>query len=193
MTRPIDTLPELMAVAVRPWLATATREGYARYLLAMASYTRSSGERLDHAAAHTTDPELAAFFARMAREERGHFRLAEADLEALGVRPSAFDASDVERFHAAWMASTRPAHWLGALRVLEGVGHHLQTDAPKALGRLGLSAETTRFVRVHLDVDEEHGTSTAAWCEKETDAGTMTAAALDAAAFWVRLHSVLRA
>lgn len=184
----LDALPALMADAVRPVLATATLEGYARYLRAMSAYTRPSGERLDHAAELTTDPELKAFFARLAKEERGHFQLADADLGALGVTPGPIDQAPIARFHASWMAAMKPSHWLGALLVLEGVGAHLVADAPKALGRLGLSAETTRFVRVHLEVDAEHGATTASWCEKETDVATLTVAAMEAAAFWVKVH-----
>lgn len=189
MTPTLDALPALMAAAVRPVLATASIEGYARYLRAMSAYTRPSGERLDHAAELTTDPELKAFFTRMAKEERGHFQLADADLGALGITPGPIDQAPIARFHASWMAATKPAHWLGALLALEGVGRHLLTDAPAALGRLGLSADTTRFVRVHLEVDDEHGASTEAWCAKETDIALVTVAAMEAAAFWVRMHA----
>lgn len=188
MTPSLDAVPALMAAAVRPRLATATREGYARFLHAMAHYTRESGARLDHAAAHAQDSALRAFFARLAHDERGHWQLAQADLTALGVAVDARPYPLVTQFHAAWMAATQPAHWLGALAALEGVGHHLRTDAPVALMRLGLAHDTTRFVRVHLDVDEAHGAAAAQWCAREDDTATMTAAALEAAAFWVRLH-----
>lgn len=188
MTYALDVLPALMAAAVRPRLATATRAGYARFLAAMVCYTRASGERLDHAAEHTADGELKAFFSRLAHEERGHWQLAQADLRGLGVSPAPRAYGGVAVFHARWMASRNPAHWLGALRVLESVGGHLLREAPAALQRLQLGVEATRFVRVHLDVDAEHGDATAALCARMNDPATMTAAALGAASFWVDLH-----
>jgi heme oxygenase len=192
----LERLPVAMADAVKPHLTATTREGYRRFLAAMIDYTRGSGERLRHAAARAPSPALATFFDRLAREEAGHYRLAEADLAALD--PSSSHASsggmpaEVAAFHRFWMESEDPATWLGALYVLESVGGHLGEAAAKNLARLGLGRDQVRFVMVHLEADTEHGASTAEHARRCLDedgaGGRMIEAARYAAAFWIGLH-----
>jgi hypothetical protein len=183
----IETLPAEMAAAVRPALETADRAAYARFLDAMVHYTRGSGDRLRHAAAHAPRAPLAGFFSRLAHEESGHFRLAEADLAAFGRAPGADAPAGVAAFHDAWMAARSPAAWLGALYVLENVGAHLGADAARHLARLGLGPRQIRFVLVHLEADVEHGAETARHAREE-DPAALLEAARGAARFWVELH-----
>src|SRR5262249_51209000 len=136
--------------------------GYQRFLEAMIHYTRGSGERLRFAAERATSDELRSFFDGLAREEAGHYRLAEADLAAFGRAPSGSPPDEVTAFHRFWMDGEAPTTWLGALYVLESVGAHLEKDATAALLRLGLGRDQVRFVMVHLEVDVEHGAKTAA-------------------------------
>lgn len=186
----LERIPLSMADAVRPSLERATILGYHRFLDAMVQYTRGSGERLRHAARHAPDEPLRAFFEELAREEAGHYRLAEADLAAFGLTPSAATPPSVERFHAMWIESTSPATWLGALYVLENVGAHLAQSAVNSLGRLGLSREQVRFVMVHLEADVEHGRATAEHARRfaDDDGARLLEAATSAASFWVGLH-----
>jgi hypothetical protein len=186
----LEGLLARMAEAVKPHLAATTLAGYQRFLSAMVHYTRGSGERLRHAADRTTEPELKSFFDRLAREEAGHYRLAEADLAAFGLAVSGETPSDVIAFHGSWMGSEDPATWLGALYVLESVGGHLAADATRNLGRLGLGRDQVRFVMVHLEADAEHGASTAEHARRlfESRGDAMLASARAAAAFWVGLH-----
>jgi hypothetical protein len=188
----LEQIPAAMADAVKPHLAATTLEGYQRYLSAMVHYTRGSGERLRHAKARATDPDLAAFFDRMAREEAGHYRLAEADLAAFGLTTAGDTPDDVVAFHRAWMEneSDDPATWLGALYPLESVGGHLGADAAKNLARLGLGRDQVRFVMVHLEADTEHGAATAEHARRYLEASgeRLLASARSAAAFWIGLH-----
>lgn len=186
----LERLPISMADAVKPHLGAATLAGYQRYLSAMVHYTRGSGERLRHAAARAEDPGLAAFFERLAREEAGHYRLAEADLAAFGLEAEGDTPAEVTAFHRSWMESDDPATWLGALYVLESVGGHLGEEAAKNLARLGLGRDQVRFVMVHLEADIEHGASTAEHARRclERDGARLLDAARAAAAFWVDLH-----
>lgn len=186
----LSRIPSAMADAVRPHLGTVTRQGYERFLAAMVHYTRGSGERLRHAAELAKEGELHQLFAELAREEAGHYRLAEADLAAFGKAPGDAPPAEVVAFHRAWIDEGDPAAWLGALYVLESVGAHLQADATQTLGRLGLGPDQVRFVMVHLEADIEHSSSVASHAQRYAakDSARVLAAARAAAAFWVGLH-----
>jgi hypothetical protein len=183
----LEDIPAAMACAVRPLLASIDRAGYVRFLDAMVHYTRGSGARLEHAAEHAPTAAMREFFAQLAREESGHYRLAEADLGALGERVSGAEPRGVGEFHRWWMGSREAATWLGALYALENVAGHLAGDVPPQLARLGLEGTQVRFVATHLHADEAHGSLTA-----EQAAGVaeseLVGAAKRAAAFWVALH-----
>lgn len=176
-----------MAAEVRPLLANIDRAAYARFLDAMVHYTRVSGDRLRHAAERSPTPELRAFFAQLAHEESGHYRLAEADLAALGGRPSDVAPPGVDEFHRSWMESDHPATWLGSLHALENVARHLAADVPAHLARLGLDRSQVRFVMTHLRADEGHGDLTRQHASAIPDEALLGPARY-AAAFWVKLH-----
>lgn len=143
-------VPLSMAEAVKPAIAFADRAGYARFLSAMVAYTRGSGERLEHAARVSPEGPLRAFFSRLAHEEAGHYKLAEADLAAMGLDPDATPNETVLAFHRGWMSQRAPAYFLGTLYALESVAWHLRDDVGPHLARLGLAREMCRFVSVHL-------------------------------------------
>jgi heme oxygenase len=178
-----------MAAAVRPLLPGLDRAAYVRFLDAMVHYTRGSGARLEHAAKYAPTPELKAFFADMAADEGGHYRLAEADLQALGASPTDGQASvePIAEFHRAWLASTNAADWLGALYVLENVANALASDIPPHLVRLGLTKAEARFVLTHLQVDGDHGSKTAEFARQYPPEALLPAAER-AARFWIDLH-----
>ena len=187
MTQELDSLPAAMAAAVRPHLDAADLDGYLRFLDAMVHYTRGSGDRLRHAAAHAPTDALRGFFARLAKEEAGHHKLAEADLAAFGRAPGATPPDGVAGFHRGWMEAVSPAEWLGALHVLENVGAHLAADAARSLGRLGIGKGQARFVLVHLEADVEHGREAAAHAAG-ADPAALLEGARAAARFWIDLH-----
>lgn len=185
----LDTLTREMAEALRPHLAVLDRDGYARFLDAMVHYTRGSGERLRHAAELAPTEELRGFFSELAEEESPHYKLAEADLVALGRSPSATPSAGIAAFHRWFMASHDATDWLGALYVLENVAGHLATDVPPQLVRLGLSRSEARFVLAHLTADVAHGASTRAHAEAASRrGGDLVPSARFAAEFWVKMH-----
>src|SRR4051812_5887388 len=112
----LATIPGHMADAVRALLPDVTIARYQRFLDHMYHYTRGSEARLLHAAEHAPEhvPEHGAghaaghvvghaldrraYFAALAADERGHYRLAEADLAAFGRGVSAGAPSAVTAF-----------------------------------------------------------------------------------------------
>lgn len=182
-------MPHRMADQVRELLPAVTLDGYQRFLDHMFHYTRGSGPRLEHAAAHAATDGQRAYFAALARDEAHHYRLAEADLAAFGRAPSPTPPPAVLDFDAAWRRWRAPG-WIGALHALESVAEPLAADAQRHLGRLGLGKDQARFVLVHLTADVGHAALTAAQLAAALDedrAGVM-AAARTAADFWVGLH-----
>jgi hypothetical protein len=195
MSPMMDALEEVTAVMARhvqSWLPDVTPERYVAFLDMMYHYTLKSGERLRLAAARATHPELKAFFTELAREEQEHYRLASADLAAFGRTPSSGAPQEVSSFHAFWEAipAERQLAFLGALIVLEGVAHHLQSEAHRALGRLGLQRGQARFLLIHLDADLEHGARARELCERIAggEPEPLFEGARKAADFWVALH-----
>ena len=188
----LDSIAPAMARTVAAWLPAIDLARYVAFLDMMVHYTRRSGERLRHAAEVARTPALREFFAALADDEQDHWRLAAADLAALGAAPSAATPPEVADFHAFWTANDGDGElaFLGALEVLEDVGRYLQVEVRQALGRLGLTKHQARFVLVHLEVDLDHGARARAL--RERFAGTNPAALLHgaraAASFWVAIH-----
>jgi hypothetical protein len=191
----LDDACASMARALAELLPRVELPGYLRFLDTMVHYTRDSGPRLREAAALARDPELARFYAELAREEAGHHRLAEADLASFGRTPSAEPPASVVAFRAFWAAPVpdREQVLLGALCALEGVASHLGDEVRPALGRLGLHPGNARFVLVHLQADEEHGAGCRAHAERLAEHGlaSILAGARGAAERWIELHRCL--
>lgn len=189
---PIDQMPAIMARTVAAWLPTVDRAGYVAFLDMMVHYTRRSGDRLRHAAAVASEPRLRRFFAELADDEMDHWRLAAADLSAMGGAPSDEVPAEVAAFEAFWWG-VEPADelvFLGALYVLERVGGHLQEPARAALGRLGLNKQQARFILVHLEVDADHGARADELVRAlgPGDVATLTRGATQAMAHWLAIH-----
>mgnify|MGYP000034035068 CR=1 FL=1 len=189
---PLDPLPAIMARTVAAWLPAVDRARYVAFLDMMVHYTRRSGDRLRHAAATATDPRLREFFAGLADEEQDHWRLAAADLAALGAAPSAGLPAEVAAFEAFWwgIEAAEEQAFLGALYVLERVGGHLQEPVRAALGRLGLTKQQARFVLVHLEVDGDHGARAEELVRALAGQGdpALVRGAREAMAHWLAIH-----
>ena len=188
MTDDLLAIPIHMADRVRALLPTVTLARYQRFLDHMVHYTRGSEARLLHAAAHAPAP-LQPYFRELAADERGHYRLAEADLAAFGLTATQAPLAAVEAFDRAWRDFTAPG-WLGALFALESVAQHIAADAAHHLARLALAKDQARFVFVHLQADVEHGGDAAAHVAAlgASDRAIALAAARVAGAFWIELH-----
>lgn len=191
----VRALPKATAELVTPVMKDLGFDHYERFLNMMYHYTKKSGARLEWAAEHSPHEDLRAFFTKLAKEEAGHYRLAEADLKALGkTLQSDEPPAQVRDFERFWegLGTQRFCGYLGALYVLENVGEHMQQAALGSLGMLPLKKEQVRFIMVHLQDDVEHGARTAALCEKyaSVDGEAMLAGAEQASHFWA---SMLRA
>jgi heme oxygenase len=191
----LEQLPKATAEQVSSSMSNLGLDHYKRFLNMMYHYTKKSGARLEWAAQHSPHDDLRAFFAQLAKEEAGHYKLAEADLRALGEGIASDDTpGEVRDFERFWegLGTQRFCGYLGALYVLENVGEHMQEAALRSLGALPLKKEQVRFIMVHLQDDVEHGARTAALCKKYAaiDAEAMLAGAEQASHFWA---SMLRA
>jgi len=185
----LRAIPVRMSEQVRELLPAVTLERYQRFLDLMVHYTRGSGPRLEHAAAHATTEGRRACFAELARDEAHHYRLAEADLAGFGRVPSPTPPDAVTDFDQAWR-SWRDEGRIGALYALESVAEHLAAEAQRHLGRLGLGRDQARFILVHLTADVGHAALTAEQLDGAlaTDRAMTLAGARSAADFWVGLH-----
>jgi len=185
----LDGIVAAMADAVTPFLESMTPERYRDILSVCYHYTRASGAQLERAAELAPDEELRAFFVAMADEERDHFRLAEADLAAMGgvVRESPIES--VVRFADYWngIAGSRAFEFLGATYVLENLAGRLREAALSTLAVLGLGRRQCRFVATHLEADAEHGLVVAELCARHAhDQGPAMIAGGEAALWYWR-------
>ena len=185
----LDRLVAKMADATTPLLESVTPGRYRAALSVCYHYTRASGAQLERAADLAPSEDLRDFFAEMADEERDHFRLAEADLGALGGRIEESRPAAVQRFAEYWSAIGRANYFefLGATYVLENLAGRLREGAVSALTALGLSRRQSRFVLTHLEADVEHGERIAELCARYApDRGPELLAGAEAAVgYWI--------
>lgn len=188
----LNHITEGMAQKVIQWLPHITQESYLQFLDRMYHYTLKSGDRLRWVAEKATEASARSVFQQLAKEESQHYKLAEMDLAAFGVKPSSAEPRRVTEFHTYWNAVPpgRSNEWLGAMYVLENVGSYLQKEARSSLQKLGLKPEQARFVLVHLEEDLNHGRNLAELCmaNGEKDLQSLARGATIGADFWVALH-----
>ena len=148
------------AEIIRPHVARMDLEDYCCFLNTMYHYTRHTGAKARTASSNSPPGALREFFEHMQREEQGHYRLAEADLNALGYAVHPDKPAAVEAFDRYWASipATQPEAYLGALVVFENIARHLGPDIAQLLARLALPSTQTRWLRVHAQADELHGT-----------------------------------
>ncbi len=167
-----DTLLQYTMVcadAVRPLLKSATIQSYKRFLNMMYHYTFDSERKCLHAAEQTDSPELRDYFLHMAKEERGHYLLAEKDLEGFGesvdktTRPDA-----VKEFDDFWygLGKKDPNEFTGALLVFEGIADQVGEEVVNLIARLDLNKKQSRWLRVHVEADHSHGAEAVAICKR---------------------------
>jgi hypothetical protein len=175
--------------ATLPLLESVTPERYREVVSICYHYTRASGTQLERAAALAPNEDLRAFFAEMAEEESDHFRLAEADLAALGSGIEEGRPAAVQRFEEYWNGIGRANffEFLGATYVLENLAGRLREGTLAALAGLGLTRRQSRFVLTHLEADVEHGERVAELCARYApERGPELVAGAEAAAgYWL--------
>lgn len=168
-----------------------TLDSYQHFLQMMYFYTLKSFDRLEHAAAIVSDEKLKAFFKHLALEEKSHYTLARADLKAFGKEiDTSANTSVVDKFNTDWMKANAPETILGILFVLENVANYNKDDAMKALGGLKIQKDQARFILVHLEADEDHGSLVTDYCKqvKPDRKELVLDGARLASKFWLDLH-----
>jgi hypothetical protein len=184
----LDRITAEMTEATLPLFAAVTPERYRSILSLCYHYTRASGAQLERAAELAPDDDLREFFASMAGEERNHFRLAGADLAAMGGAVHTSRPAAVDRFAGYWngITSANYFEFLGATFVLENIADRLRESALAALAAMGLTRRQSRFVLTHLEADAEHGARVREYCARYA-AGhgpALIAGARAAARYW---------
>jgi hypothetical protein len=189
----LEAIPAGVASGLRPLVEGLDRPRYMRFLNAMYHYTRGSGAKIRQVYDCSDAADVRAVFGDLESEETEHYRLAEADLEALGGEISSAPPAAVTAFDATWRALAAHGYcaYLGAAYVFENIAGHLQQPVREALGRLALDRAQTRWVRVHMGADLEHGAAVAAVCRShfERNPAAMLAGARSAADAWLGVFS----
>ena len=185
----LDGLVAEMADSATPLLESVTPDRYRAVLSVCYHYTRASGAQLERTAELAPSEDLREFFTEMADEERDHFRLAEADLVALGSGIEESRPAAVERFAEYWNGIGRANYFefLGATYVLENLASRLREGVVASLTALGLSRRQSRFLLTHLEADVEHGERIAELCARYApERGPELFAGAEAAAgYWI--------
>ncbi|MEY4642398.1 MAG: hypothetical protein RLZZ227_2392 [Pseudomonadota bacterium] len=172
--------------------AVADLDMYKHFLNSMYHYTLNSGERLEFAAKVAETGQLKEFYQEMADDEESHFMLAKADLEEFGetVDP-ANPPEPVQRFHDYWksLESQHSSAYLGVLYVAENIAKHVPGKVIDMFPKLQLTKAQTRWLRVHAEVDLEHGAEVQAMCAHYMDQyeDLITEAAAKMSYFWIEI------
>jgi len=154
---------------IRSNLKNMDRETYMNFLDVMYHYTKGSGDKLKEIAPLAHNEELKKYFLHMAKEERGHYLLAQEDLRELGREVSTQECKEVTEFNTNWrnLAEKAVYGYLGACYVFENVAKHFQEEGPEAfLKRMNLKKTQARWVLVHKEADLEHGQEIQEICAK---------------------------
>lgn len=183
------TYPKLCADAVRPYIQAADLESYKHFLEMMYHYTFDSEAKCLYAASKTDSEALRNYFLHMAKEERGHYLLAEKDLEGFGEKISNSNKPKVvKEFDDFWygLGRTNPNEFAGAILVFEGIADHLGKEVMDLINRLNLNKKQSRWLRVHIEADHDHGAEAVAICRQyyHQDPVAMQQAASGAATRW---------
>lgn len=163
---------------------------YKHFLNSMYHYTLHSGERLEFAAKVAETEELKAFYKELADDEESHYRLAQADLEEFGERVDPDNPPEpVQRFHEYWqsLAQQHASAYLGVLYVAENIAKHATGPVLEMFPKLSLNKAQTRWLRVHAEVDLEHGAEVQEMCARYMDQyeQVITDAAAKMSQFWI--------
>lgn len=165
----IPAFPATAAESVKKCLEVMNLEQYKYFLYAMYHYTLDSEAKLIHASKRCTDPELKEYFEEMAREERGHYRMAQKDIEQFGIDVvGTITPGPVKDFVNYWyeLGGTDECEYLGAMFVFESVASLCAEEVKAMINRLGLNKKQARWLLVHLEADEDHGAEALKMCRK---------------------------
>jgi hypothetical protein len=188
----LDSYTKKAADSIVAAFAEADLDMYKHFLNSMYHYTLHSGQRLQFAATLAETPELKEFYQKLADDEESHYRLAEADLAEFGVAVDPQNPPEpVQRFHQYWksLATGHSTSYLGVLYVAENIAKHIKISVLDMFPKIELNRAQTRFVRVHAEVDLEHGAEVQAICAHYMDQYEtgITDAAKKMSQFWIEI------
>ncbi len=165
----MEQYPLLAADASRTYLKKADLENYKNFLKMMYYYTLDSENKLQYAADHSALPELRDYFLQMKKEETNHFLLAQKDYENFGETiDENYKPPVVTAFDDFWysIGKSDSAEFVGALYVFESIADHVKDDIKEMLTRLNITGKQSRWLRVHVEADQEHGAEAYENCQK---------------------------
>src|SRR5262245_1954606 len=124
----LEQIPAEVARSLAELLARLDRPRYMRFLDAMYHYTRGSGAKIRQVHDASDAEDVRAVFGDLESEETEHYRLAEADLAALGGCVSSAAPPAVVAFDRAWRGLSAQGYcaYLGAAYVFENIARHIQ-------------------------------------------------------------------
>jgi hypothetical protein len=135
------------------------RRPYVEFLRSMNHHAAHVSAILERATQSLEGREDAhAFFVKHTKEEAGHDRIARADLGALGESLD-WEPSSSYRALASYtshLAEAQPLGLLGFLVAAEGFAAKHGPRVIRLLRALRYRPTTTRFIRLHADVDQAH-------------------------------------
>lgn len=165
----LPSLPIKIARDLAPLIEGASLPVYKHFLLTMYHYTRHAEEQLMHASESCSDIVLKKYFYHMAREERGHYLLAQRDYEEFGGSVEDMKApASVKNFQDYWysLGKDNVNEFVGAMYVFENVATAVAKDVIAMMARLELTRKQSRWLRVHLEADIGHGDEARQMCER---------------------------
>ena len=152
---------------MRAMVAQLVREGgltearYARLLSCFVHLTRGVQRHFFAVAGHDSlqkREELREFLLHFGKEEEWHWRVAVADLEALGYAVSEPPVEvDLWWSYFDRMVVERPFVRLGAAALLENLGDSVPSGGAGVMSGPFLRPDTTRFYRIHSGDAHSHG------------------------------------
>lgn len=189
----LETIPKNIADKIRPYFLSMDIEGYKQWLEMMYYYTLGSEPKGKESAENSNSEDLKEFFLHMAKEERGHYILAQKDLEAFGLTiDTSKPEPDVITAYNNWWSKNydNTLKHLAALYVFENIAEHLAQDVIEKLKEFDLSKKQTRWVFVHAEADDEHGDEVAEIAAKyfSYNKELMLQAAEEAANLWFEIN-----
>lgn len=163
----LPSLPEKAAEVVKRYLDVIDIEQYKYFLYAMYHYTLDSEAKLLYASKLCNNPALKKYFKEMAKEERGHYLLAQRDIEEFGINVvGSPDSEPVRDFRKYWydLGTENDNEFLGAMFVFENIASLCVEEVRAMVKRLNLTKRQARWLLVHLEADEDHGAEAYKMC-----------------------------
>lgn len=157
-TLTLDDIARKGADQIASALQAANKTNYINFVSMLYHYSVPGEPQLNKAAVASPTLEMQAFYAKLAKEESDHDIVAIKDLKTMGYKVGVEDEL-VESYHKHWDDFTvdKTYEYLGMNVVIENSIHYLSQTVADMVERLELGKKECRWIRIHCDVDKEHG------------------------------------